>query len=425
MAVHSFKPEGNMSTDRIYYLLQQFFHQQCTPEEKEELALWIDMLRNDEEWKLHLGRIWNSYEPDEKIDPVKADRILKEIISEAKEQVPGAKTIRPFYKRWLAVAAVGLLIAATFIYFLMKPSGTSTRPGPAKMAKVIKDIAPGSNKAILTLANGSSIILDSIQNGTLMQQGNTKVVKVNNGLLAYETKSSYALNPSKEKRKAKSEVSYNTLTTPRGGLYRLVLPDGSKVWLNAASILRFPTSFTGKERKVEISGEAYFEITQNADRPFTVNIVSRDGKLNGSVKVLGTHFNINAYSDESAVKTTLLKGAIRIIAADSKKVSPVLSPGEQVVMNSAGNIYMKMNVNTNEAVAWKNGLFDFEGNDIQSVMRQIARWYNVSIKYENIPSAHFMGTISRSVNVSEVLKMLEMTGVVHFRVEGRKITVTK
>jgi len=409
-----------MSTDRIHHLLQRFFQEDCTQAEKEELALWIDTLQDDEEWKLRLEEIWNSYAPGDKMDPLKADMILKEIIGKTKGQTDQVK-IRPFYKKWPVAAAVMLLMAASFIYLLKKPSRSSAGPESQTIAKEMKDIAPGGNKAILTLANGSKVILDSIQNGSLGRQGNTKVIKVSNGLLTYKAES-LNLPAGKAGHKGQSAVSYNTLSTPRGGQYQLVLPDGSKVWLNAASSLHFPTAFTGKERKVEISGEAYFEIAPNPDKPFIVNISSPDGQNKGSVRVLGTRFNINSYNDETAVRSTLLEGSIQILCGDK---AVLLSPGEQAAMNDQEYIRVIKNINVDEIIAWKNDLFDFEGNDIRFVMRQIARWYNVDVKYENTTSAHFMGTISRNVNVSQVLKMLEMTGAVHFNVVGRTIIVTK
>jgi ferric-dicitrate binding protein FerR (iron transport regulator) len=418
-----------MSTDRIHYLLQQFFHQQSTPEEKEELALWVNTLQNDEEWRQHLSSIWNNYEPDEKIDPIKADLILGEILGRHKKKLQPAGDIQPHYTplparlmRWsvAAAAVIGICIVLSVIFFTENPapkrvSGTHHLAGQ-------RDIRPGGNKAVLTLAHGSKVLLDTAYNGSIAQQGNTKIIQVNGGLLTYEAKSDDALRSSGRRHEAQHSVSYNTLTTPRGGQYRLILPDGSKIWLNAASSIHFPTAFTGKDREVKVSGEAYFEIAPNPDMPFMVHIMSPDGQKEGTVKVLGTHFNINAYDDESVVRTTLLEGAVAILY---KNRSMQLSPGEQAIMQGMDSIKVLKDINLSEAIAWKNGLFDFEGNDIQSVMRQIARWYNITVKYENATSAHFMGTISRSANISEVLKMLELTGAVHFKVEGRTITVLK
>ncbi len=382
-------------------------------DEKEELALWIDTVQNDEEWKLRLEEIWKNYESDKEMDPLKADAVLKTILKGTKKQLQPMKIVNQYYRRWWIAAASILLIAASTVYFLRKQTVTKTLLTTSNITKRVDDIFPGGNKAILTLTNGAKVMLDSMKNGSRTQQGNTKVIKLGSGQLAYEAFS----GPSKG---GKREISYNTITTPRGGQYQVILPDGSKVWLNAASSLHFPTAFSGKERKVEVSGEAYFEIAKNASTPFTVHISSSHGQDGGTVEVLGTHFNINAYEDESSIKTTLLEGAVKIFKDNE---TMILSPGEQAAVNKNGEIKLVKNTDVDEAVAWKNGLFEFDGNDIQSVMRQISRWYDVDVKYKSTTSAHFLGTISRNVNASEVLKMLEMTGEVHFRIEGKSITV--
>lgn len=408
-----------MSTDRIRYLLQRFFQQDCTPQEKEELALWIDMLQNDEEWRLRLEEIWNEYEPGEKMDALRADAILEEIISEKGTEAP-VKVMRPYYRRWRVAAAVTLALAASVAYTLHKQ--------PVKKEGISADIArqkknipipPGGNKAILTLANGQTVVLDSAGNGALVQQGNTQVVKVASGLLAYQNR---------EAGSARQQlVHYNTITTPRGGQYQVILPDGSKVWLNAASSLHFPTAFAGKQRRVEVSGEAYFEIAENAAAPFIVGIVSSGGQKEGTVQVLGTHFNINAYGDEPSIRTTLLEGKIKIgkvLSGGGIQEGTVLSPGEQAVMNRGGGLRVEEDVNLNGVVAWKNGLFEFEGDDIESVMRQLSRWYDVDIRIQgNIPD-RFTGSIPRNITFSRVFEVLQKTGSIHYRIENREIIVS-
>lgn len=317
----------------------------------------------------------------------------------------------PMYKRtWyrVAAAAIILLLLSVGGYFIFN------RPAQKQIAQTEKrqqpyknDIAPGGNKAILTLANGTQIILDSAANGALTQQGNTKIIKLDSGRLAY--------NSLNEKP---GEVLYNTISTPRGGQYQIVLADGSKVWLNAASSLRFPASFTGKERKVELTGEGYFEVAKNAAMPFRVN-------ANGmQVEVLGTHFNINAYNDEDVIKTTLLEGSVKVREGAS---GTIIKPGQQALVENQGNpLISKIRVQTVDvdgAVAWKNGYFSFDKADLPTVMRQIARWYDVEISYEgNIPKREFGGKIDRNSNASQVLKILEESKV-HFRIEGKKIIV--
>jgi len=206
------------------------------------------------------------------------------------------------------------------------------------------------------------------------------------------------------------------LSTPRAAQYQLVLPDGSKVWLNAASSIHYPTAFAGKERKVEITGEAYFEVAQDARLPFIV-------KTNGmEVKVLGTHFNVNAYEDEAMVRTTLLEGAV-LMTKDA--ATALLQPGEQAQLTKAGDLKLVHNADIAEAVAWKNGLFQLNSADVPAIMRQMARWYDVEIVYEEgVPDGHISGKVPRGMNLSQVLEIFEVSGV-HFKIEGRKIIVLK
>jgi transmembrane sensor len=318
--------------------------------------------------------------------------------------------IIPFYKRnWykFAAAAAIILFISAGAYFLIN------RNAPKQLAQLEQrfknDVAPGGNKAILTLANGTQIILDNAANGTLANQGNTKIIKLDSSLLSYASTSPNT-----------KEVLYNMISTPRGGQYQIVLPDGSKVWLNATSSLKFPTAFVGKNRNVELTGEGYFEIAHNAAKPFNVSVNGVD------VQVLGTHFNINAYDDERTIKTTLLEGSVKV----SKGLTvTMIKPGEQAqIENNANRLSPQIRVeavNTDAEVAWKNGLFRFESLDIETIMRQLSRWYDVRVTYDVKTTKHFTGIISRNVNVSEVLKMLELTGEMHFSIDGKKVTVEK
>jgi ferric-dicitrate binding protein FerR (iron transport regulator) len=265
------------------------------------------------------------------------------------------------------------------------------------------NVQPGGNKALLTLADGSIIALDNSPNGALAQQGNTKILKLN-GKLAYEN---LKLSPRK--------ILYNTISTPRGGQYQIILPDGTAVWLNAATYMRFPTAFTGKERRVEISGEAYFEVATNKAMPFIVSV-------NGSaIKVFGTHFNVMAYTDEPVLKTTLFEGSVEFY---NSGMSAALKPGQQAELNSHGQIRVINDADIQEIMAWKNGYFYFERANIETVMRQIARWYNIDVVYQNRKTADlFHADIPRNTSLSEVLKALEIAGGVKFKLEGHTITV--
>jgi ferric-dicitrate binding protein FerR (iron transport regulator) len=206
----------------------------------------------------------------------------------------------------------------------------------------------------------------------------------------------------------------NTIQTPRGGQYQVILPDGTKVWLNAASSLAYPTAFTGADRAVKLNGEAYFEVADNKDKPFKVMAGNME------INVLGTHFNVMAYEDENAIKTTLLEGSVKVT---NGKISHLLKPGQEGRVDRQSGAFRLLEADANEAVAWKNGVFQFGGASIESVMREIVRWYDVDVEYQGRTNEHFRGTISRSVNASEVFKMLELTGAVHFTIDKKKIIV--
>ncbi len=263
---------------------------------------------------------------------------------------------------------------------------------------------PGGNKAILTLADGTKVELDTASNGTVTKQGNITVIKLD-GQLAYNVEGNLA-----------REAVYNTITTPKGGQYRLLLADGSKVWLNAASSLRFPTTFTSKERRVELTGEGYFEVAHNTEKPFYVSVREMD------VKVLGTHFNINSYQDDEVIRTTLLEGSVFVSSKKIKRAA-VLKPGQQALLNGV-QLDVKKDIDTEVIMAWKNGKFNFDGDNIQTVMRQLEKWYDVQVEYRgDITTEEFVGVISRNVNLSEILNMLEKTNAVDFELKGKKIIV--
>jgi transmembrane sensor len=302
-----------------------------------------------------------------------------------------------------AAATVSLLIIAGF--FLFRHSTPAPEAQKAPVAKTV--IAPASGKAILTLADGSHIVLDNAADGNLVRQGNTQLVKLAGGELAY--------HPAAGDAAIQAPVAYNEMTTPRGGYYQLVLPDGSKVWLDAASSIRFPTAFTGKERSVDLNGEAYFEIAPNARQPFLIN-------SNGlTVQVLGTEFNMMAYSDEDAVRTTLVNGSLRVIRGNDQLR---IRPGQQAAWPRNGNSLQLLVPDMQEVLAWKQGEFRFQDLPIPAIMRQIARWYDVDVEFRGPqPVNEFNGVIPRKRSVTDLLAVLEQTDVVHFTLEGSKIIV--
>lgn len=304
---------------------------------------------------------------------------------------------------WFRYAAILLLIAGavTYLYQATKPQQGISQKQPASN---IPEILPGGNKALLTLSDGSTIMLDSAANGALAQQGDTKVLKMDGGKLAYEG------------GVAKGEVLYNTVTTPKQGFYQVDLPDGTRVWLNAASSLSFPVAFEKNKREVSVKGEAYFEVASNKNAPFSIKLPN--GNL---IEVLGTAFNINAYEDEKAIRTTLLHGNISV----SKNTKLILSnPGEQAVIdNHTSALELVRNVDVEKVIAWKNGVFNFQGVGLEEVMRQLARWYDVNVVYKGqVPDVRFFGKISRNVKLSSVIIALEESNV-RLRMEDEKTLV--
>jgi ferric-dicitrate binding protein FerR (iron transport regulator) len=277
------------------------------------------------------------------------------------------------------------------------------------------DRAPGANKAFLQLADGSTITLDDSATGMLAQQGATKILKLNNGQLQYN--SSTQVN---------APILYNTISTPRGGQYHVILPDGSKVWLNAASSLRFPTAFQGNTRMVQLTGEAYFEVVHNSKMPFKVSVPPPPGETGGAeVEVLGTHFNVMGYDNENTISTTLLEGSVRVSQQAADKGSPVLQlkAGQQANLHKGSSECKVQEVDTDAVVAWKNGMFQFNSADIQTIMRQIERWYDVEVTYKGrIPDGHYSGIVPRDNNLLKVLRIFEESDL-KFTIEGKKLSV--
>jgi transmembrane sensor len=334
--------------------------------------------------------------------------------------------------RWTTAAAVLLIVfgAAThYLFFNTKRTDTTT---PAVVKQPGKDLPPGRNAAILTLADGKTIVLDS-SSGTISKQGGVTVINMS-GLLSYE--SAVPAEPGSAKAGETSNKAthplFNTVTTARGNQYQLVLADGSKVWLNSASSLRFPAVFTGATREVELNGEGYFEIAtirQSAGQkvPFIVNI---GGHAGSRVEVLGTHFNVNCYHDEETVKTTLLEGKVKVVSNESASAkasvdkSVVLKPGEQAVLTHDSRLTIHNDIDIDQVMAWKNGWFEFDKTDLKTIMRQISRWYDVDIVYAKAccGDEKFGGRIGRNLNLSNILKVLESQDV-HCRLEGKKLIV--
>lgn len=307
-------------------------------------------------------------------------------------------------------AVVSFFIVASICIYTMrhKKPAKASNIALAKHQPVNNKIVHGSNKAILTLADGTKIALDDHSAGTVSKQAGIRITKTADGQLVYT--SSQTNNPGMANQ-------FNTMQTPRGGIYQVNLPDGTHVWLNSSSTLKYPMAFTGSERVVELTGEAYFEVAHNPEMPFRVKSKSQ------TVEVLGTHFNVNAYPDEIVSKTTLLQGSVKVTATLSG-TSKTIVPGQQAVLRLTGIQLHK--VDAENAIAWKNGLFHFENEDIHTIMNKISRWYDVDVIYHgNVTGIRFGGTLSRFADIEKVLRKLELTNTIHFKIEGRRIIVMR
>jgi len=396
---------------RLNYLFNSYYHQTATQQERDELFEIINSSANDAELTALIHEAWNSLRADEPLfDAAKSMDMLNNIL-QSKSDPDNIHPIRPPSKNqlWLKVsvaAAVMIFVGLGAYTFINQQKSTINKRGQAGLKPMpTHDVLPGGNKAMLTLANGKTITLDSAKNGLLANEGTAHIKKTRDGQLVYEAG---------KNETADVPAAMNTVSTPRGGQYQLVLNDGSKVWLNSASSLSFPAVFKGATREVEITGEAYFEVAKNAKMPFKVKV------NNTVVEVLGTHFNIMAYNDEEAIKTTLLEGSVKI---SNKQFSGFLMPGQQASLKQNGPIKITDEADADDAVAWKEGIFQFRDAGIEAIMRQAARWYDVQVSFTGkIPAKEFTGRISRNVKASELMGMLKYMGV-NFKIEDKHITV--
>jgi transmembrane sensor len=396
-----------MNNKRITELTLKAASGVLTPEEQVELDAFLEAFPDNrrrfeeriQKQNVALGlRAWDEAEKTEEESWSRVSRRFTDVNRPAKRRIV-------FFRRSFAAAAVLLAIAGAWLFWVNRQHTSASQMPVAFTTK--NDILPGGNKATLTLSNGKRIVLDDTKTGTLAEEGAMKIIKKDSGQLRYTSL--------REKPGEKRDLSYNTLTTPKSGTFMVVLPDQTKVWLNSASSLKYPTSFEGQtSREVSLTGEAYFEVAKRPGQPFAV-------KLNDmKVDVLGTNFDIMAYGDEPAVKTTLLEGAVSVVHRDQRAL---LKPGEQALLGSAEALKV-MKADVNVAVAWKNGFFNFDQADLQAVMRQLARWYGIEVVYNgSVPSRSFFGVIDRQLTLSQALKILESNDI-HFSIEGNKLLIT-
>lgn len=392
---------------RLTYLLERLAANTASEDELDELAALVD--RDEPGASVEAVESWLEEHREQPLPAYDhphwmqvADQILAADKLTADPVAAPAPRVHHLH-RWGWAAAVILLIAAG-AWLINRQSPSRSNANMAATSPL--DVDPGTHGAVLTLADGSQMVLDSAGNGVITRQNGTSVILKNDGL-------QYA-----PEEAGAEDMKYNTITTSRGRQFKVILPDGTKVWINAASTLRFPVAFNGESRVVELSGEAYFEVAKNALQPFRVQVPGRI-----DLDVLGTAFNVHAYGNEQKSFTTLVEGAVRVSLPGKSGSAVVLKPGDQL---QAGSNAMELvnNANVDKAIAWKNGLFNFEGVGLREMMRQLERWYNLEVVYEgNVPDVLFFGEMSRKLKLSDVLSGLERNDV-HFRLEeGRRLIV--
>lgn len=391
----------SLSTDYYEKLLQKYIDGQCNRAEMEELYAW---LQSSGSHRSLLTALQKEFEktmnehhdiPSELSDRIET-RLLQDISREKVVAFPQRTRFR-----WAAAAAIVLLAGSGIYYYMNTVSPRKTFTAGNNLLSDTSDIAPGTNKAILTLANGDVVTLDSAGN-QVINQGHT-LVRQQNGQLQYAVQGN------------SDAVVYNTLTVPRGGQFNIILPDGSHVWLNAASSMRYPTAFNGSRREVEIQGQGYFEIAPNARQPFFVKVNDME------VQVLGTRFDVMAYADEKSINTTLIEGLVNVKHGSHEER---LRPGQQAIVDPAtGNMVVRP-ADVDQVIAWKTGFFEFDNASLADILRQLSRWYDIDISHNQTGNERlFGGRISRSLPLSDILHMLEANGPT-FSLSGRKLTVT-
>lgn len=396
-----------MNELRLTYLYRQYIANRSSAEELQELELMLKNSDNESAISSLLDATWNDLDilNAKDISQDQADQIYKSIIKNNPQE-------KRTFKLWairiaatiLLCLSIGLIIYRTYTpQSLQKTAIKTTKPKA-------QDFMPGKNKAVLTLSNGNEVVLDDSQSGEIASQGGVVINKLNDGQIAYTSANA-------DKKNASSASQLNTLTIPKGGQYQLTLPDGTLVYLNSASSLTYPTKFVGTERKVTLSGEAYFEVAKNPKMPFIVNVNNKQ-----QIQVLGTHFNVEAYTDERVINTTLLEGSVKILY---KNKQALLKPGQVAINNMGADLDIKP-ADIDEAMAWKNGLFIFNNENITTVMKKISRWYDVEVVFKgNMENVNFLGNYSRTKSLASLLKNIQLMEDVNITIEGRRITVTR
>ncbi|SKD09767.1 FecR family protein [Chitinophaga ginsengisegetis] len=390
-----------MNETRLSYLFKKLLDQSLSPAEKEELGMLIEQQRDDAPLEELIQQALEDAPVEHRMDD-QATRQVLDAIRFADSEPALHVSHRRSWLRTAAAAAVFIAVAATAYYYW------PVRSGRTPVVKV-EDVQPGGNKALLTLADGRVVALDSSSTQT-MQQGAASIHKQGGQLVYTAARNS-------------NQPEFNTLRTPRGGQFKVQLPDGTNVWLNAASSLRYPTDFNGTERLVQVSGEAFFEVAKDAARPFRVAVSKHH-----SIIVLGTRFNVKAYNDDAIAKTTLLDGAVKVTFSMGKVQEVQLQPGQQAQVSAADEtMQLVKQVNLDQEMAWRSDAFSFEGQTLEEIMKQISRWYDIDVVFPGkVPDISFGGGMSREVNLKEVLDFLRDSRV-HYKLEsnGKKLIITQ
>lgn len=397
------------SHNRLSYLFQRYYNGKATGREMDELMEMVRKSKDDEMLSALTKEVWENLQEADQVFPEEVkDRILNSIVPSSQDEEPGEEGDHGMDRsdgrkiswwRKYSVAAAVALICISGAWWKWNSDGKE-KEGVA--AGIQSDIKPGTNRAMLTLADGSVIELDDAADGVISQQGAIEISKIGDGRLVYN-----------DAGNENSNKQINIVSTPRGGQYQIGLPDGTMVWLNASSSIKFPAGFAADERRVEIEGEVFFDVKKDAARPFRVAFGANE------VEVLGTSFNIAHYPDEVVSRATLVEGSVALKNGNKRNT---LIPGQAASINKDGEISIAM-VDIEEMIAWKNGLFDFKEADIETIMRQVSRWYDIEVGYEGVlPQKQFAGKVRRSVELSEFMAMLQYVGV-NYRIEGRKMII--
>lgn len=394
-----------MPMDRFNYLLRQYAANTATVEEVEELFTWLSQHKENEVLQTELEAMAHGTSPSQNYDPAHWEAFIQQVLqtpSAISYNHPVKKIGNRIWFRYAAAASILLLTGLAVFYFWNTRKSVPSLTQTTNSQSSQDDAIPGKQGAILTLADGQKILLDHLGNGLVATQGKT-ILLIKNGRLIYDAKATG------------EDMHYNTMTVPKGRQFQLVLPDGTRVWLNAESSITYPAAFSGNERKVAITGEVYFEVSKDKLKPFRVNVNDQ-----AVVEVMGTHFNINSYADAGSVKTTLLEGSVKVLTNHGQVV---LKPGQQAQLAGEQKMKIVQNADLTQVMAWKNGLFNFDHADLKTVMQQLARWYDMDVRYEgNIPPRTFRGKITRDLHLSQVIKILEDVDV-KFRIEGKTLVV--